>query len=149
VSVRDYWLTEILQGPVSIQEQERKSMRSPAASIDTLRRYLLGTVLGVAVACEIGAADTLGKVTVTIEAGSAPTTLAELIRQTGLQILFEADAVRGHMTRAVSGQLDATQVLQSMLEGSGLIFEIINERTIAVRPALSPQPAGHEAMVLR
>lgn len=124
-------------------------MRRPAASIDNLRRYLLGTVLGVAVACGISAADTLGKVSVTIDAGNAPATLAELIRQTGLQILFEADAVRGHMTRAVSGQLDATEVLHLMLEGSGLMFEIINERTIAVRPATPPPATAHEAMVLR
>jgi hypothetical protein len=149
VSVREYWLTEIVQRLVSIREQERNSMRSPAASINSLRRYLLGTVLGVAVTREIGAADILGKVSVTIEAGNAAATLAELIRQTGLQILFEADAVRGHTTRAVTGELDATEVLRLMLEGSGLIFEVINERTIAVRPAAPPPPARHEAMVLR
>jgi hypothetical protein len=149
VSVWDYWLTEIQQGLVSIREQERDSMPRPAASINSLRRYLLGTVLGVAVAGEISAADTLGKVSVTIEAGNASDTLAELIRQTGLQILFEADAVRGHLTRAVSGQLDAAEVLRLMLEDSGLIFEVINERTIAVRPATAPEPTRHEAMVLR
>jgi len=117
-------------------------MRSPAASIDNLRRYLLGTVIGVAVTRGIGAADTLRKFSVTIDAGNAPATLAELVRQTGLQILFEAYAVRGHTTRAVRGELAVADVLQLMLEGSGLIFEIINERTIAVRPASLPQSAG-------
>jgi Secretin and TonB N terminus short domain len=145
VSVCDYWLTEIPQGLVSIREQERNSMQTPApraASIDGRRRYLLGTVLGLAVARSISAADTLRKVSVAIDAGNAPATLAELIRQTGLQILFEADAVRGHTTRAVRGELDADEALHLMLEGSGLIFEVINARTIAVRPAAVPHSAG-------
>jgi len=50
-------------------------------------------------------------------------------------VLFEADAMRGHNTRAVSGRLDAREALRVMLEGSGLVFEIINDRTYAVRPA--------------
>jgi outer membrane receptor for ferric coprogen and ferric-rhodotorulic acid len=152
VSVWDYWLTEIPQGLVSIRVLKRKSMRSPArrgVRVNGLRRYLLGTALGFAVARETNAADKLRKVSVTIDAGNAAVTLAELIRQTGLQILFEADAIRGHNTRAVRGELDAAEALRRMLEGSGLIFEFINERTIAVRPASLPQSAGHEAMVLR
>lgn len=152
VSVREYWLTEIRQGRVFITVQERKSMRSPApraAHINGLRRYLLGTVLGVAVTGRISAAHTLRRISVKIEAGNAPATLAELIRQTGLQILFEADAIRGHTTRAVRGEFEAAEALHLMLEGSGLIFEVINERTIAVRPATLPQSPRHEAIVLR
>jgi hypothetical protein len=152
VSVRDYWLTEIRQGRVFITVPERKSMRSPApraAHVNGLRRYLLGTVLGVAVTRRISAADTLRKMSVKIEAGNAAATLAELIRQTGLQILFEADAIRGHTTRAVRGEFAAAEALHLMLDGSGLIFEVINERTIAVRPATLPQAPRHEAIVLR
>jgi hypothetical protein len=74
-------------------------------------------------------------VRVEISAGNAAATLTEFIRQTKLQVLFEADAIRGHKTRAVSGRLEAREALRAMLEGSGLIFEIINERTYAVRPA--------------
>src|SRR5262249_38399020 len=70
---------------------------------------------------------------VSIEAGSAAVALSELIRQTGLQVLFEADVVLGHTTRAVRGKLGAAEVLRQMLDGSGLIFEFINERTVAVR----------------
>jgi hypothetical protein len=53
-------------------------------------------------------------------------------------VLFETDAIRDHTTRAVRGEFDAAEALHLMLEGSGLIFEFINERTIAVRPALTP-----------
>lgn len=74
-------------------------------------------------------------VRVEINAGNAAVTLTEFIRQTRLQVLFEADAIRGHNTRAVSGRLEAREALRVMLEGSGLMFEIINDRTYAVRPA--------------
>jgi hypothetical protein len=85
---------------------------------------------------------------VSIDGGSAAVTLSELIHQTGLQVLFEADAVRDHTTQAVRGKLDATEALRRMLAGSGLIFEFINERTVAVRvdalaqTARDPRP-GH------
>ena len=69
-----------------------------------------------------------------VAAGSAPVALAQFIRQTGLQVLFDFDAVCNFSTREVSGQLDAEEALSRMLEGSGLTFEFINERTVAVRP---------------
>jgi iron complex outermembrane receptor protein len=100
---------------------------------------LLGTALGLALTADQTAYARLHKLKVTIAEGIAPVTLGEFVRQTGLQILFETDAIRDHRTRAVSGQFEAAEALHLMLEGSGLIFEFINERTIAVRPgALRP-----------
>ena len=83
-----------------------------------------------------------------IAAGSALTTLAEFVRQTGLQVLFESDAIRNHSTRAVSGQHDAAEALGLMLEGSGLTYEFVNERTVTVRPRPgTARPAGKAADV--
>src|SRR5688572_9693323 len=78
-------------------------------------------------------ADKLEKVALKISAGNAPTTLAEFVRQTGLQVLFDFDAVSRVTTREVDGQLDAREALSQMFEGSELTFEFINARTIAVR----------------
>ena len=72
---------------------------------------------------------------VQIDAGSAVETLAEFVRQTGLQVLFDTDAVTGCTTRAVRGQLDAAEALRLMLDGTGLSFEFINDRTISVHAA--------------
>jgi hypothetical protein len=69
-----------------------------------------------------------------IKAGSALITLAEFVRQTGLQVLFESDAIRDHSTREVRGQFEAGEALGLMLEGSGLTYEFVNERTVTVRP---------------
>jgi hypothetical protein len=73
------------------------------------------------------------KVALKISAGTAPVSLAEFVRQTGLQVLFDFDAIRNVTTREVAGQLDAAEALAQMFEGSGLMFEFINDRTIAVR----------------
>ena len=78
-----------------------------------------------------------------IKAGSAILTLAEFVRQTGLQVLFESDAIRNHSTREVRGQFDAAEALGLMLEGSGLTYEFVNERTVTVRPRpVVSRPAG-------
>ena len=119
--------------------------RARAARIDGARRALLRTALGLAVAGPLEASGKARKLSVEIDAGKAPVTLGEFIRQTGLQVLFETDAIRNHTTRAVRGQFDAAEALHLMLEGSGLIFEFINERTIAVRPELI-RPAAQEGV---
>src|SRR5262245_43693064 len=83
------------------------------------------------------------KLLLKIDAGSAPITLAEFVRQSRLQVLFESNAVRAHATRGLSGQFDAAEALALMLEGSGLIFEFINDRTVTVRPSRPiAQPAA-------
>ncbi len=69
-----------------------------------------------------------------IAAGTAPQSLREFVRQTGMQVLFEFDAVRHHTTRAVRGRLDPSKAIALMLAGTGLAFEFVNERTISVRP---------------
>lgn len=69
-----------------------------------------------------------------IAGGTAPEALREFIRQTGLQVLFEFDAVRHHTTQPVRGRFDPSEALAVMLRDSGLRFEFVNERTVSVRP---------------
>jgi outer membrane receptor for ferric coprogen and ferric-rhodotorulic acid len=112
----------------------RSSLRSPWIRANVLAVVVLALLtFGLVVITQPRASAGVRMLDVSIEAGSAAVSLAELIRQTGLQVLFEADAVRGHTTQAVRGKLDATEALRRMLAGSGLIFEFINERTVAVR----------------
>jgi hypothetical protein len=69
-----------------------------------------------------------------IAGGTAPQALREFVRQTGLQVLFEFDAIRHHVTHPISGRFDPSEALALMLAGSGLGFEFVNERTVSVRP---------------
>jgi hypothetical protein len=93
-------------------------------------------------------AGELEKVTFRIAAGTASAALAEFVRQTGLQVLFDSDAISNSTTREIAGQLNVREALSLMFEGSDLTFEFINERTIAVRPrargtTVVAQPTSH------
>lgn len=67
-----------------------------------------------------------------IAADQAPVALKEFIRQTGLQLIFEFDAVRDHTTRAIKGEYEAADALREMLVGTGLVFQFVNERTVTI-----------------
>ena len=99
------------------------------------RRSLLRRgLLLLAAAASHAQASRVDKLAFKISAGTAPEALAEFVRQSGLQVLFDFDAIRRFNTHEVSGQLNPTEALSRMFEGSGLTFEFINERTITVRP---------------
>ena len=101
--------------------------------------------LGLALLGDVAVAEQPPKLRLKIAAGSAPMALSEFIRQTGMQVLFEFDAVRNHSTRAVSGQFEVAEALAAMLEGSGLMYEFVNDRTFAVRPQPLSPPAAEGA----
>lgn len=55
-----------------------------------------------------------------IPAGDATTTLAEFARQTGEQLAYLVDQVRGQQTRAVEGRTTPAEALRRMLAGTSL-----------------------------
>jgi iron complex outermembrane receptor protein len=67
-----------------------------------------------------------------IAAQDAASALNEFSDQSRLQLLFDYDAVQGVRTRALSGHLRASDALTRMLSGTGLTFEVINDRTISI-----------------
>ena len=114
-----------------------------AVPFNRARRQLLAVATLALLASPSARATRTDKRALDIKAGSAILTLAEFVRQTGLQVLFESDAIRNHSTREVRGQFDAAEALGLMLEGSGLTYEFVNERTVTVRPRpVITRPAG-------
>src|ERR1700737_2898678 len=67
-----------------------------------------------------------------IEAGDATLTLNEFSRQSSLQLLFDYNTVRGRKTRAISGEYEASAALTQMLVDTGLVFDFVNDRTLAI-----------------
>jgi iron complex outermembrane recepter protein len=67
-----------------------------------------------------------------IEAGDATLTLNEFSRQSSLQLLFDYNIVRGRKTRGISGEYEASAALRQMLAETGLVFDFVNDRTLAV-----------------
>lgn len=70
-----------------------------------------------------------------IAAGEAINTLPEFGRQAKLQTLFDYQRVRNLQTQAVNGDFEPEDALTRMLVGTGLTFERINRRTVAIRSA--------------
>ena len=75
----------------------------------------------------IGTAPVQGRETAEIRhrfevpAGAAHRTLREFTRQSGEQIVYLVDSVRGHRTQPVRGQWTARDALERMLAGTGLV----------------------------
>src|SRR5262245_57636756 len=66
--------------------------------------------------------------------GGVGTTFAlnEFGRQSNLQILFDYNVVEERRLNDIDGELEPDEALRLMLEGSGLTFDFVNERTLAV-----------------
>src|SRR5438552_17786832 len=69
-----------------------------------------------------------------LEAGDASVMLNEFSRQSDMQVLFDFNILRGMKTRAVTGDLDASTALKAMLKGTNLVFDFVNDHTLAVTP---------------
>ncbi len=73
-----------------------------------------------------------------ISAGSAPAALREFGRQADIQLLFDFDAVDGIETKALAGTFEVEAALRLLLQGTGLSFGRVNERTLAIRTRADP-----------
>ena len=126
-----------------MRRRNHRHSAATAVPFNRARRQLLTVATLALLASSRTHASRTDKRPLNIKAGSAILTLAEFVRQTGLQVLFESDAIRNHSTREVRGQFDAAEALGLMLEGSGLTYEFVNERTVTVRPRpVITRPAG-------
>src|SRR5688572_12276046 len=83
----------------------------------TARRITIAFVVMAARLC--GAPATAEKA-FTLPAGDAATTLTQFAAQSGEQIVYMVDNVRGEQTNAVNGRLPPRLALERMLAGSAL-----------------------------
>lgn len=66
--------------------------------------------------------------------------LRAIASQTGVSVLFAPSAVSGRMSRAVSGQLSATEAISRALDGTGLSAQIMSDKSIVVKPVALAGP---------
>jgi outer membrane receptor for ferric coprogen and ferric-rhodotorulic acid len=71
--------------------------------------------------------------------------LQELARQTGAQLVFFSQVTAGRSAPALSGKFTMAAALTRLLEGSGLMFRQVNERTFQVQPGPAPPAASQGA----
>ncbi len=73
--------------------------------------------------------------------------LNEFARQASVQVLYKSLMVEAKTAPRVVGELTARQGLERLLDNSGLRFEFINERTVAIR--LEPSAAATQDSTMR
>src|SRR5688572_9276953 len=106
-----------------------KKRHNPIIQLAAIALLLSSSFLSAA---EVAAVDDQSKPKIDIAAGPAGQALKQFIAQTGLQLLFDYNAVNRLTTQPVNGHLEAAEALKRMLEGTGLTFEFVNERTVTV-----------------
>jgi outer membrane receptor protein involved in Fe transport len=72
-----------------------------------------------------------------------PEALAAFARQTGLQLVYESTVARGHTSKAVPAGLERSAALTQLLDGTGLQFEFLNERSVHILAAKPKMPPTH------
>jgi hypothetical protein len=60
--------------------------------------------------------------------------LLEFTRQSGMQIIFFSDLIRGQRSAELNGSYTIDAAMTAMLAKSGLTFQVLNSRTVEVNP---------------
>jgi outer membrane receptor protein involved in Fe transport len=107
-------------------------------------RRLAGVLVLLCVALSLGAAEPVRK-RFRLPGGDAAVTLKRFVDQSGEQVVYLVNSVRGVKTRAVRGEFTAREALNRMLEGTTLAA-VQDARTGALSvsrnsPVVPPKPA--------
>ena len=96
----------------------------------------------------LGAAASRAQSPARLAADIPPQPLAEALaayaRQTGLQLVFVSEIARGKTSKGAPAGLTHEAALTRLLDGTGLRFEFLNERSVRIlvaKPELPPAPA--------
>jgi outer membrane receptor protein involved in Fe transport len=82
-----------------------------------------------------------------IAAQPLPHALREFAAQTGLQLIYVSEIAATHRSKEAPGGLAARDALHCLLEGTGLRFEFLNDRTVRIFSASScALPSGCAAL---
>jgi iron complex outermembrane recepter protein len=75
-----------------------------------------------------------------IPAQSLGAALQELAKERGFQIVYVSEEVNSSRTGGAVGDLTPTEALQKLLEGTGLTFRYLDEKTVVIftKPARRP-----------
>jgi hypothetical protein len=74
-----------------------------------------------------------------IEAGDMPLALNLFSEQASLQVLYDYNVAHGRIARTIDGDLESVAALRTLLVGTGLMFDFVNDWTVAVVPAQSQE----------
>ncbi|WP_300726605.1 TonB-dependent siderophore receptor [Pseudomonas sp.] len=102
---------------------------SLATQRQTVRRTLLSSALMASLLLGAGTAQA-APVALNIPAQSLASALNEFGKQANLQVLYSPDQVQGFKSHAVSGSLEPTRALETLLQGSGIAYQLNGDTVI-------------------
>lgn len=107
------------------------------STLRRIRRACLGSMIALALAGTAWAqADAVRDYDV--PAGELVQAVNRISQQSGVQVIYDIELLRGRRIGAVNGQLTLAQALGRALAGSGLTYEFVNGDTVVIKQA--PQP---------
>ena len=101
-----------------------------------MRKKMLTVLLASVFAGNVWAQDQ----TIKIAPQAMPAALHSLAGQTGIQLLFSAEELRGLQAKALSGAMSAEEALARLLAGSGYTFQASGKGTYIIKAATPPTP---------
>ncbi len=99
----------------------------------------LATAASLALTLSVALAAPVPKKSIDVPAGDAATTLKLFAQQSGEQIVYPLDQIRGVKTNAVKGEIASREALDQMLAGTGLVV-VQDEKTGALSVRRAPGP---------
>jgi iron complex outermembrane recepter protein len=77
-----------------------------------------------------------------IPAESAEQSVRKFVEQAGLSVLYESGRLTPFHTHALRGDFEPIEALRMLLDGSGLVYSILNPRVISIDPAPASTPSA-------
>ena len=116
---------------------QRPNLSRTPLSIATQRRTVRHTLLSSALMASVMLGASLASaapVALNIPSQALASALNELGKQANLQILYSPDQVQGIKSRPVSGSLEPVKALESLLQGSGISYQLNGDTVILSAP---------------
>ena len=116
---------------------QRPNLSRTPLSIATQRQTVRRTLLSSAFVASVLLGSSIAQATpvaLNIPAQSLASALNELGKQANLQILYSPDQVQGIKSHSVSGSLEPVKALESLLQGSGISYQLNGDTVILSAP---------------
>lgn len=114
------------------------------------RKNCLALLVGLAITSSVSAQQSTAVAKYAIPSGDLIQVVNEISRNSGFQIVYDIESLRGLKSIEVSGNLTLQQALDKALNGTGLTWTLVNPTTVSIRkndsapkaPASTKSPAN-------
>lgn len=116
------------------------SRRSTTTSM--IHKSGLALLVGIALSSSVQAQQPSVEVKYAIPSGELVQVVNEISRKSGLQIVYDVDALRGIKVNEIKGSLTVKQALNRALKGTNLTWKLVNPTTVSIMKKASSRPTS-------